>query len=178
MFSYPSYIFIVFPCTSFLKISYCANVLSGACTHHGLLLSIHFHKAIANSASVILIGLILFFFYFCFLRSVVFAAGVLAAVTVFRNISRGEMLLPHAIRSRAREGETLRSWWAWHKERGKKRKKKKHLHSWKSWEERVLRQNAGRWRWNPLRDSKSESERSVDLQRTIVCNSFIQVYSV
>lgn len=72
-----------------------------------------------------LLGLFCFFFYFCFLRSVVFAAGVLAAVTVFRNISRGEMLLPHAIRSRAREGETLRSWWAWHKERGEKKEKEK-----------------------------------------------------
>lgn len=67
--SSPSYIFIVFLCTSFLKISYCVNVLSGACMHHGLLLSIHFHKGIANYASVILIGLI-FCFYFCFLHSV------------------------------------------------------------------------------------------------------------
>lgn len=64
--SSPSYIFILFLCTSFLKISYCVNVLNGACTHHGLLLSIHFLKGLANSASVILIGLIFLFLFIFF----------------------------------------------------------------------------------------------------------------
>lgn len=183
MFSSPSYIFIVFPCTSFLKISYCVNVLSRACTHHGLLLSIHFHKAIANSASVILIGLILFLFLSPSLCH--FAAGVLTAVTAFETSHEGKrcyhmlsgLVLPHAcLLLQDSKRKTLTRRWAWCNM--KKKKEKKHLHSWKSREERVLRQNAGSWRWNPLRDSKSESERSVDPQWTVICNSFIQVYSV
>lgn len=159
-------------------------MLSRACTHHGLLLSIHFHKGVTNSASVILIGLILFLFLFPPLCR--FAAGVLAAVTASERRRCYHMLsslvLPHAcllLQDSKRERERL---WGDDglgiKKKKVKKKKKKHLHSWKSREESVLRQNAGSWRWNPLRDSKSESEWSADLRRTIVRNSFIQVYSV
>lgn len=178
--SFPLYIFIAFPCTSFLKISYCVNVLSGACTHHGLLLSIHFHKAVANSTSLILIGLI-FVFIFCFLRSVVSQQASSQLPWISETSKQGRcfyhmlsgLVLPHAClllqdSEKERERETLRSWWAWRKDKKKNRKKgKKHLHSWNSREERVLRQNVGSWRWNPLRDSKSESEWSVDLQRLV-----------
>lgn len=106
MFSYPSYIFIVFPCTSFLKISYCANVLSGACTHHGLLLSIHFHKAIANSASVILIGLILFFFIFVsFARS--FSRQASSQLWRFSETSHEGRCCYHMLSGLVRERERL-----------------------------------------------------------------------
>lgn len=124
------YIFIVFPCTSFLKISYCVNVLSGACTHHRLLFSIHFHKAIANSASVILIGLILFLFLSPSLCH--FAAGVLTAVTVCETSHEGKrcyhmlsgLVLPHAcLLLQDSERKTLTKRWAWRKAKKKKKEK-------------------------------------------------------
>lgn len=125
-----------------------------------------------------LLGLFCFFFIFVsFARS--FSRRASSQLWRFSETSHEGRCCYHMLSGLVRERERL--WGAdglGIKRGGKKRKKKKHLHSWKSWEERALRQNAGRWRWNPLRDSKSESERSVDLQRTIVCNSFIQVYSV